>query len=74
MEQQLPDKGLCPIIEEIDPQRIRAKIKELTTVGTRHTPSSQTEFAESKPRVTVSMYTRQPVARMPNATVISHWS
>ncbi|KAH9037608.1 Zn-dependent exopeptidase, partial [Lactarius pseudohatsudake] len=40
---QLPDDELRSVLKEIDPQRIRATIEKLTTFGTRHTLSSQTD-------------------------------
>lgn len=43
MTQQMPDAELHSILNEIDPQRIRATIEKLTTFGTRHTLSSQTD-------------------------------
>src|SRR6266702_1121400 len=92
---QLPDDELRSILKEIDPQRIHATIEKLTTFGTRHTLSSQTDpvrgigaardwiaaqmrtFAAAARQgtnatVQVSGYTQQPVARIPNATVISN--
>ncbi|KAI0269421.1 Zn-dependent exopeptidase [Gloeopeniophorella convolvens] len=43
LAQQAPDAELSAILAQIDPQRINATITKLTTFGTRHTLSSQTD-------------------------------
>jgi hypothetical protein len=40
---QAPDSELQQILDELDPARMRAVIQKLTTFGTRHTLSSQTD-------------------------------
>jgi hypothetical protein len=41
-----PDNGLRALLRQIDPNRIQATIEKLTTFGTRHTASTQTDPAQ----------------------------
>src|SRR5580693_1120131 len=40
---QVPDPGLRALLQEVDPDRIKATILRLVQFGTRHTASSQTD-------------------------------
>src|SRR3984957_10731023 len=40
---QVPDPGLRALLQQVDPNRIKATIERLVQFGTRHTASSQTD-------------------------------
>src|SRR5580692_8241439 len=40
---QVPDPGLRALLQQVDPNRIKATILRLVQFGTRHTASSQTD-------------------------------